>query len=688
MLIKHDQQCKRLGRYTGKGDHMGKPSYEELEHRVRELERLVNMKVFAPDFEFVTRDLIYFKAYEDWSVDFFSKQEIEHLTGYGLEDFRERKIRWLDIVHVEDRNIVQDTVKRGLESHDKYFKAEYRILRKQGEIRWVRQRAFIICDGDGDLLYVRGVLNDVTVQKNMELALESESEIFIWMADHLDDGIYIVSGDYRIKFMNKALIDLVGNQVGEVCYRTFFQRDTPCPWSVIDTMKGQGACLEEYRPCLQEYNLPRLGRTFQVRSFPMRMRDGCIAKLGHLKDVTRTRQLETEIKEFSARHRAIEAAADKADLGIFMVQDIDGIEARFCYVNEAFCHITGYMRSELLARSIADLIHVESLATTLGRYQCRERGETLDRIYDIKMVRKDGKAITVFYTVALSTYDGKLATVGFLQDITERKMVEQALRRSQRLASTGRLAAEIAHEINNPLSSVLTFAKLLSRIVNKKPFPVHRVAELQEFVGHLEGEAGRCANISRNLLEFSRQGELDVKENDVNEILEKILDIMKHRVELQAIEIDTSLASDLPSVFCDFKRLQQVFINIFWNAVEAMPDGGRLRVSTSFDRSRDIVNVKISDTGEGIPEEILERIFEPFVTTKAKRKGAGLGLSVVHGIIRQHQGQVHVRSKVGQGTCFTIELCANKHFVTSLGDKESCETPGAKGREVAKAGST
>lgn len=649
---------------------MDRPSYEELERKVQVLEKLVNMKVFPPDFEFATRDLVYFKGYRDWSVDFFGKEEVEDLTGYSLEEFLDRKIKWLDIVHEDDKDIAQNAVKRALQSGDQYYAGEYRIIRKQGDVRWVKLRGFKACDDNGEFLYVRGVVNDITLQKHVELALESESEIFVRMADYLDDGIYIVSGDYRIEFMNKALIDLIGDHVGKVCYQAFFHRDSPCPWSVMDIIRKQVCCIQEYRSCFQEYRLKDKGKTFQIRSFPMTMRSGSVAKLGHFKDITRTKQLEYEVKEFSARHRAIEDAADKADMGIFMVQDYEGVEARFRYVNEAFCNIVGYMRSELLDKSIADLIHADSLATTLDRYQCRERGEVLDRVYNIKMVRKDGTQIIVSYSVALSTYEGKVGIIGFLQDITERKMLESALSRSERLASIGRLAAEIAHEINNPLTSVLTFSKLLSKIVQKEPFPVHRVAELRNFVSYLEAEAGRCADISRNLLDFSRHGEIEVKENDVHEILEKTLDVLRHRAELNAIEIDTSYAPDVPPIFCDFKRLQQAFINIFWNGIEAMQEGGRLSVSTSFDRKYNIINIDIIDTGVGIRDENLERIFEPFVTTKGEAKGVGLGLSVAYGIIRQHQGQIHVRSRLDQGTHFTIELRAGKHNLSIIEDEE------------------
>jgi signal transduction histidine kinase len=234
--------------------------------------------------------------------------------------------------------------------------------------------------------------------------------------------------------------------------------------------------------------------------------------------------------------------------------------------------------------------------------------------------------------------------------------VQEALWRSQRLASIGRLAAEIAHEMNNPLTSVMTFCKLANSILQQEPFPTERLSDLRNYISYLHSETERCANISRNLLDFSRQSEIEIKENDIHEIIDKTLTILRHRAGLDEIEIDTSYATKVPFLSCDFKRLQQAFMNIFWNAIEAMPGGGKLTVATRFDPEKDRIEVRVSDTGTGIPEDEVERIFEPFYTTKAEGKGAGLGLSVAYGIIRQHQGEVYFQSEVGEGTQVTIHL--------------------------------
>jgi PAS domain S-box-containing protein len=640
---------------------MAKPTYEELQRRVGELEKMVNIRISPQEFYFDTRDLIYFKGYRDWSLDLYDRK-IEDITGYKLEDFLDRKVKWLDIVYNKDKEIARDAVRQALKT-DKYYLAEYRIVKKSGDLAWIKIRGFITTDSNGDFLSVRGVLNDVTLEKYGKLTFESKGTGLAW-TNSLKDGLYIVSKNHRIVFMNQTLIDLVGDHIGEVCYEALFDRQTPCPWSIMDQVGEGDACF------LQEYNLPKTRKIFQVRSIPIKLEDGSIGKLGHLKDITETRKLELEVEEFAGRQRAIEDAANRAELGIFILQDHEGIEARFRYANNAFSTITGYDSIELLNNGLADLVHSKSRQEAMERYQLRQRGESPDQAYEIDMVRKDGMPITVYGSFALSTHQGKLATIGFLRDITERKKGEKALWRSQRLASIGRLAAEIAHEMNNPLTSVLTFCKLATGILQQEPFPEQRLSDLRDYISYLHSETERCANISRNLLDFSRQSEIEIRENDIHEILDKTLTILRHRAGLDEIKIHTDYAAELPFLSCDFKRLQQAFVNILWNAIEAMPEGGTLTVTTNFDRAKDRIEIQVSDTGVGIPEDDVERIFEPFFTSKADGKGVGLGLSVAYGIIRQHQGEIHIHSKVGEGTRFSIQLPPGPNTLSMEEQKE------------------
>ncbi len=635
---------------------MAKPTYEELEKKVQELQQIVNIKVFPNTIHFAGVDLLYFRLNSQWTFDFFD-QGVANLTGYPAQALRDREVCWLNLVHESDRAVVLDNLERAL-AEDKSFLSIHRIISESGMIRWVKMRGSVFCDDEGHFASIQGMMNDITREKFIEEALESESEIFAWVANILEDGIYIVSEDHRIKFMNKALIKLVGNRVGELCYKALFNRDSVCPWSVMHHIQQQSCGF-------QNYIMEDLGQTFEVKSFPIKMRDGSVGKLGQLRDITRTQMLQYEIKEFSLREEALAFAADVANVGIFIAQNYRGLEARFRYVNEAFSRITGLKVLDLLEMSLSDILPASSYEKASALF---DRDDLLlNRTYscEVNLTRNGGEAVVALFTASSSLYRGKPAITGFLLDITQSRKVQETLYLSLRLASIGKLAAEVAHEINNPLTSVLTFTRLAARIVETDHVNPDRMQSLREYLGHMESEANRCAGIARNLLDFSRQGEIEVKENQLSEIIEKTLDVLRHRAELSNIRIETVFDPSIPRIQCDYKRLQQAFINIFWNGIEAMPEGGLLEVNAGYDSATRQIKIRIRDTGAGIPKENLDKIFEPFFTTKAESRGVGLGLSVAYGIIRQHGGTIEVRSRPGEGTEFGVFLPADRGRETS-----------------------
>lgn len=630
---------------------MVKPTYQELEKKVKELQQIVNIKVFPNILQFTAGDLLYFRLNKDWLFEFFD-QGLSILTGYSHRALRDHEVCWLDLVHDEDRDLVQEDLEKALGA-DKSFLSVHRIVSLGGQVRWVKIRGSVFCDDDGRFSCLQGIINDITRERLIEEALESESEIFAWVANNLEDGIYIVSDDHRIKFMNQALKELVGDRVGELCYKALFGRDSVCPWSVMHHIQ-QESC------GFQDYVLENLGRTFQVRSYPIKLRDGTIGKLGQLRDITKTKILQGELKELSIREEALTFAADVANVGIFIAQNHRGLKARLRYANEAFCRITGLDMQELLSMSLQDVFPEGSCQKAVDLLE--QKGPRLSRpsSCEVSLTRKGGGSVVALFTAASSLYRGKRAITGFLQDITQSRKVQESLYLSQRLASIGKLAAEVAHEINNPLTSVLTFTKLATRILEADRVEPDRVRSLREYIGFMELEANRCAGIARNLLDFSRQGEIEVKENDLREIVERTLDVLRHRAEMGNIRVETLFDAAMPKLWCDYKRLQQALINIFWNGIEAMPDGGALTVATVHDPDHGRMHVTIRDTGLGISEANLGRVFEPFFTTKAESKGVGLGLSVAYGIIRQHGGTIDVQSQPGEGTVFSLCLPTQK----------------------------
>ena len=233
---------------------------------------------------------------------------------------------------------------------------------------------------------------------------------------------------------------------------------------------------------------------------------------------------------------------------------------------------------------------------------------------------------------------------------TERRLIQ-----SERMASLGQLAASVAHEINNPLSGVLNFAKLMQRVLTREGIPPERVDDFRRYLEHVAVETARCGRIVVDLLAFSRRQSPRRRSCDFNGIVTRTVALVNHKIELESAQATLELAPDCPVIDGDPSQLQQIVINLVMNAVEAMPEGGRITLRTRPTPDGGVF-FEVEDEGVGIPEEILPRVFDPFFTTKEEGKGTGLGLAVVFGIVEAHGGAVEVARREGGGTCVHVSL--------------------------------
>jgi two-component system NtrC family sensor kinase len=229
----------------------------------------------------------------------------------------------------------------------------------------------------------------------------------------------------------------------------------------------------------------------------------------------------------------------------------------------------------------------------------------------------------------------------------EIRRIQSQLFRSEKLASLGKLAAGVAHEINNPLTGILTNSSLiLEDLSTEDP---HR-----EDVEIIVRETIRCREIVKRLLDFARQTKPQKKRTDLNALIDTIILLVRNQTSFRNIRIERQLHENLPEILCDSDQIQQVFVNIILNAAEAMTGGGTLTIQSTLQGDGQSVTILFNDTGPGIPEDRRERIFDPFYTTK--EHGTGLGLSISYGIVEQHGGTITVESTVGKGSTFTIQL--------------------------------
>lgn len=296
-------------------------------------------------------------------------------------------------------------------------------------------------------------------------------------------------------------------------------------------------------------------------------------------------------------------------------------------------------------------------------------------LYESTLIAKTGQKVPVQLsaTVLLQEQEA-IGVVGFFRDLRDIRRMEQQfadrtrLLHQDKMISLGKLAASVVHEINNPLSGILNYTRLMIKILGRGALNQEGVQKFQGYLTLMESEISRCSKIVSSLLAFSRKSKLEFSDVDVNELLKKCILLSEHKMLLQNVKLETRLQPEIPTVKGDFNQLQQCVINLIFNAIDAMPDGGVLTIQSALNWEKSFVEVIVTDTGQGIPKEDLSKIFDPFFTTKMEGKGLGLGLSTVYGIIDRHKGVISVESEVGKGTTFTLKLPVRKDFSEASGN--------------------
>jgi len=249
---------------------------------------------------------------------------------------------------------------------------------------------------------------------------------------------------------------------------------------------------------------------------------------------------------------------------------------------------------------------------------------------------------------------GRTLEVRVNQKTEELNRAHEQMLRVEKMASIGKLAAIVAHEINNPLAGILTYAKLLKKRLGRENGNKH--AETLADLDLIESESRRCGEIIKNLLNFSRATSMNYEPADLNGVVDRCVRLVQHQLALSNIQLHLELERDLPPVRCDPAQIEQVILALVMNAIDAMPRGGNLSLRSRMAVDSPQVQIEVQDDGSGIPAELMSQMFEPFFTTKERSHGLGLGLAISRIIIERHQGRIDVKSEPGRGTLFTISL--------------------------------
>ncbi len=379
-----------------------------------------------------------------------------------------------------------------------------------------------------------------------------------------------------------------------------------------------------------------------------------------------TKQLKRGLAERERVEKALRESEEKYSTlvessltGIYIDQN-----EKIVFANRKFAQIFGYSREELASMEACKLVHPEDRALTDEMRAKRLKGEEASSEYPARGLTKDGRTIWIVRRNTLIDYEGKPAILGNIVDITESRAKEAQLIQASKMSTLGEMATGVAHELNQPLSSIQIGADFFRNIAREGLQVPHE--ELAFVSEQITQQVARAVSIIDHMRQFGRKAEIQCEKVDINQPLKAVFALLSEQLRVRGIKVKLDLEDDLPPVLADSNRLEQVFIDLVVNARDAMGeekvglDGetfeNTLTVKTFQENGQ--VTVTIADTGIGISDDIKDKVFEPFFTTKEVGKGTGLGLSISYGIIKDYDGTIEVETEPDKGTTFKITLPA------------------------------
>ncbi|MGQ0810490.1 MAG: PAS domain S-box protein [Nitrospiraceae bacterium] len=478
--------------------------------------------------------------------------------------------------------------------------------------------------------------------------------------DLVADSVFMIDQDGTIVAVNKREEQALGYAEQEVVGRNILTVVLP---AYHESMRGSIERIvagQRQVPTQEMVVFQHIGNEVPVEMDLIRVEGGDRPLvMVQLRDITDRKRLVRRLEEYreelevKVRERTREIEETKQYLENLLENANDviytlDVDQRFTYVSSKV-ETWGYRKDDLIGRPYLSLLS--------KRHRGRRLKTTLDigtkQVYEVEVLSRMGEVRSVMVSVS-PLYDsdgGILGVLGIARDMTDTKKLEQQIRNSEKLASVGKLAAGVAHEINNPLGG------MLNCLYNLRKGALSPTRQ-EEYLASMEDGLRRVQKIVRQLLDFSQQHDPELSFTHINQVVEQVLALTNHTFIANQITLKTDFGRDLPGLMVDRHMIEQVLMNLILNAVQAMKDGGTLKIGTHVIEG--VCLIEIKDTGCGIPSAVLPRIFDPFFTTKREGEGTGLGLSVSLGIMERHGGKILVESEVGKGTTFTLYLPVTK----------------------------
>jgi PAS domain S-box-containing protein len=498
--------------------------------------------------------------------------------------------------------------------------------------------------------------NGFTLNRQLQQEVKRSEFRYRDLLENAVDFIFTLDAEGHFLYLNHRFNGLVHNGKDKWTGKPFL--------SIIDP-KYQAAASEQYHMAQQGrarvfeakiacHDNPRPVLSFSIT--PIFEHGKIVGSIGIGRDVAEQKKMEQEIVDLKNFNESI---IESMEAGL-LTMDLD---SNVTSINSGGQKILGWKAEEIIGKPIRSVLKSDEVDSLLSN---PNKPGTPSFRRETQLTLKSGKSVSIGFTVMdrIDNQHRKVGTIISFKDITQLKQMQDEVIRMDRLASLGVLASGIAHEIKNPLAGIKALAQACEEDLDLND-------SRREYLVRITRQVNRLDDLLRTFFTYARPKPPDRKHTKVSDILEEVLNLLSKKMHNQRIEIRQELPELLPQVWVDFQQMQQVFLNLILNAIDAMPDGGALHVCAAVIQApeaglirkqfqmpetpnRPFVQTMIHDTGIGIPPEQLETIFDPFFTTKSN--GLGLGLSIVYRIINEHGGDLHVESRVGTGTTFTITL--------------------------------
>ncbi|HBL12272.1 MAG TPA: hypothetical protein DD379_12860 [Cyanobacteria bacterium UBA11162] len=602
----------------------------------------------------------------------------ERVYGHPVEAFFNNPNLWLEMVHPDDRKKVntfhQDTLTMGSKN------LEYRIVRPDGEVRWIYDRGHLTYDEKGTAVRLDGIATDITARKHAEELLRDSEAKFRAFLESASEAIIVTNSQGKIVVFNAKAQDLFGYDCTEVFGRTveflmpqrYHQihpqhraeyRVNPIPRSMSNTKNLFALCKD--------------GREFPIEAglSSIQTKDGTFV-MTFLTDITERKQAEEEIKRLNQNlqlriresETRYEQIVELAEEGIWVIDR----EGKTTYVNHAMARMLGYTEVEMLGRSFFDFIN-EANRQQVSSSLIDSRHQSQVQRWELQLTTKSGQYLWVYMStsVALDENESMLWACSLVYDITERKQAEERLRESSErislanaeLARATRLKdeflASMSHELRTPLNAILGLSEALQEEVYGELTDRQR-RSLQT----IEQSGKHLLDLINDILDLSKieSGKmmLQITPVSVEHLCESSLTFVKQQAHQKNIRIYSKIGESIGDIKVDERRIRQVLVNLLSNAVKFTPEGGMVCLDIEADADAEIVKFSVIDTGIGIAPENINKLFKPFVqldsTLSRRYAGTGLGLSLVRRIVELHGGSIALESEVGKGSHFTVIL--------------------------------